>query len=86
MPGRYIGPARFIHDHGPLDGLFVYRRDAGDVDYDDNVVNDVDQIIEAFCHWTWHYSNGKYLYCNARGLYTCYPCFLYLLIDHSHSY
>ena len=42
---------------------------------------DEDRIIQAFCHWTWHYSNGKYLYCDAQGMYTVYFLYFKFLID-----
>ena len=31
---------------------------------------DIDSSIQSFCHWTYHYSKGKYLYCDAQGIRT----------------
>ena len=26
-------------------------------------------MIQAFCHWTYHYTDGKILLCDAQGMY-----------------
>ena len=35
-------------------------------------INKVNQesSVQAFCHWTYHYSNGKILFCDAQGIIT----------------
>ena len=35
-------------------------------------------IIQAFCHWTYHYSNGAILFCDAQGIKTNHE---YILTD-----
>ena len=34
------------------------------------ISDDIDSSIQSFCHWTYHYSNGKLLYCDAQGIRT----------------
>eukprot|EP00485_Elphidium_margaritaceum_P002611 CAMPEP_0202695782 /NCGR_PEP_ID=MMETSP1385-20130828/9281_1 /ASSEMBLY_ACC=CAM_ASM_000861 /TAXON_ID=933848 /ORGANISM="Elphidium margaritaceum" /LENGTH=718 /DNA_ID=CAMNT_0049351859 /DNA_START=32 /DNA_END=2185 /DNA_ORIENTATION=+ len=31
-------------------------------------VGDDTNTVQAFCHWTYHYSEGKYLFCDAQGV------------------
>eukprot|EP01084_Bolivina_argentea_P200992 343602_1 len=31
-------------------------------------MNEIDISVQAFCHWTYHYSDGQYLFCDAQGV------------------
>ena len=39
---------------------------------------DDNNTIQAFCHWSYHYSKGKYLFCDAQGIKKCNK---YILTD-----
>ena len=42
-------------------------------------------IIQAFCHWTYHYSNANILLCDAQGIKTS-SCILYLFCYNTAAY